>query len=621
MNQSQLTIDLSKEKFNFSAIQNLHEIITIRFENYTDKIEIPLAINEYPNITILKFIGKSGKDVFETPDNLENLIHIKVLIIWNFCGFTEMKQMPQLEEFHTIVENVQKDTRDIITLFPNLKILLMSGPYLPLKNQKLPNEIGNLSSLEELYLLSLGLIILPNSFGNLKQLKELVLKGNTLNGFPEVITQLENLERLEINQRFPKLPDSLVHLQKLKKLHLNTLDNFPSFTDGRKIKQTPIPAVIGKLENIEDLDIGLVDLFDVTPILTLKKLKRLSLKNSALKNCEGFSNFSMLEELNLEKSSFLRNLDGLKGLSIKKLNLSSIFIESIDAISSLASLEILDISRCYSIKDFTPVFIHPAIIELKADAEIIQNWEEKNKHSKSVKIDDVISQLATDNLTQFEEAILQLSEYVNANCIRNKNPLAGYFNSKKVDDKITPIEVLDTAIQKHLKNLSDKTLVSIFEMTFKSVSYDNYNASLIVLDEIIARKNTATQKQIVNQFYKACEYYDAGHRFWSGTVHDQLIDDLFAQFTSEVLYELLKKASTDMLNSEEGDAMDELFVPAFQNTKDQKIYEKLLNVFLKYKAEAKTYYGKEYFENLLQKIKEVASPELEHLILAKKRDK
>lgn len=57
MNQNQLTIDLSKEQFNFSAIPNLHEIITIRFENYTDKIEIPLAINEYPNITILKFIG------------------------------------------------------------------------------------------------------------------------------------------------------------------------------------------------------------------------------------------------------------------------------------------------------------------------------------------------------------------------------------------------------------------------------------------------------------------------------------------------------------------------------------------------------------------------------------
>ena len=617
MLQNQLTIDLSKEKFNFSAIPNLHEIITIRFENYTDKIEIPLAINEYPNITILKFIGKSGRDAFKTPDNLEKLINIKVLIIWNFCGFTELKQMPQLEEFHTIVENVQKDTRDIITLFPNLKVLLMSGPYLPLKNQKLANEIGSLSSLEELYLFSLGLIILPNSFGNLKQLKQLVLKGNTLNGFPEVITQLENLESLEINQRFTKLPDSLVHLQKLKKLHLNT-DNFPGFTDGRKIKQTPIPAVIGKLENIEDLDFGIVDLFDIKPILTLKKLKKLSLKNSALNNCEGFSNFSMLEELDLEKSFFLRNLDGLKELSIKKLNLSSSLLESIDAISSLASLEILDISRCYRIKDFTPVFIHPAIQELKADDEVMKKWEERDKHSKLFEIEDVISQLSTDNLTQFEKTILELSEHVDANSIRNKNPLAGYFNTQTRDEKIIPIEVLDTAIQKHLKNLSDKTLVIIFGMTFKSVSYDNYNAALLVLEEIILRKNTETQKQIVNQFYNACEYYDAGHRFWSGTVHDQLIDDLFPQFTSEALYKLLKKASTDMLNSEGGDEMETLFVPAFKNTTDLKLQEKLLKVFFKYKKEAKSFFDKTYFKELLEQIKEFASPELLQLILQKK---
>lgn len=46
MNENQLTIDLSKEKFNFSAIPNLHEITSIRFVNYTDKIEIPIAIKD-----------------------------------------------------------------------------------------------------------------------------------------------------------------------------------------------------------------------------------------------------------------------------------------------------------------------------------------------------------------------------------------------------------------------------------------------------------------------------------------------------------------------------------------------------------------------------------------------
>lgn len=619
MKSTQLEIDLATEKFNFSAIENLDEITSIRFVNYSNKIEIPLAINDYPKITILKFIGKSGSDVFEAPDNLDQFINIKVLIIWNFHGFAGMKPMLLLEEFHTIVEDVQKVTREIITLFPNLKRLLMSGPYNGLKNQKLPNEIGSLSLLEELYLLSLGLIMLPNSFGNLKQLRNLVLKGNTLNGFPEAITQLENLETLEINQKFSKLPDSLASLKKLKKLHLNT-DTSQSSSGERKIKQTPIPAVVGKLENIEDLDIGLVDLFDIKPILSLKKLKKLSLRNSALKNCDGFSNFSVLEELNFEKSIYLRNLDGLKGLPIKSLNLSSTFIEFVDAISSLELLETLDISRCYRVQDFTPVLVHPAIKELNADDEVMKNWNEKDKKSEPISINNIITQLATDNLQEFEETILKLSEYIDANSIRSKNPLAGYFNIKTIDEKITSIEVLDSGIKKHLKNLSDKTLVAIFGMTFKSVNYDNYNAALIVLEEIIARQQTETQKQIVDQFYNACEYYDAGHRFWGHTVHDQLIDTLFPQFTSEALYEVLKNASADMLNIEGGDEMETLFIPALKNTSDLELQNKILDVFFSYEEEGSDYFSSGYFKELLQQIKEIASPDLLELILQKEKN-
>lgn len=101
MNENQLTIDLSKEKFNFSAIPNLNDITSIRFINYTNKITIPLSINYYPTITKLKFIGKSGNDLFETTDNLEKFINIKALIVWNFRGFSEIKQMQRLEEFQT----------------------------------------------------------------------------------------------------------------------------------------------------------------------------------------------------------------------------------------------------------------------------------------------------------------------------------------------------------------------------------------------------------------------------------------------------------------------------------------------------------------------------------------
>ncbi len=213
---------------------------------------------------------------------------------------------------------------------------------------------------------------------------------------------------------------------------------------------------------------------------------------------------------------------------------------------------------------------------------------------------------------------MDLSKHVKANYSNNDNPLGRFFNIE-TKEEITKIEILDNAIQKYLKNLSEKTVVTIFKMTFKSV-YDNYNAALLVLEEIIVRKNVETQKKIVEQFYDACKYYDSGHRLWSSTVQDQLIDDLFPQFTSEALYELLEKASTDMLNSEGGDQMEDLFIPAFQNTLDETLHKKLLEIFFKYVEEASIYYGKASFDNLLQQIIDIASPELEKLISTKKEE-
>src|SRR5699024_8075047 len=92
------------------------------------------------------------------------------------------------------------------------------------------------------------------------------------------------------------------------------------------------------------------------------------------------------------------------------------------------------------------------------------------------------------------------------------------------------------------------------------------------------------------------------------------------QFTSEALYKLLKKASPGMLYTDGGDGMDKLFIPAFKNTTDIKLQEKLLNVFLEYENKARGYYGKNYFDRLLQQINDVASAELQNLILRKKED-
>lgn len=616
MGANKISFDLAKETFNFSEIPNLSEIEELHFDNYSNKIEIPLAINDYPNITKLSFLGKSKEDLFETPDQLEQLIHIRDLTLWKYCDLSKLKPMPHLEELYVAVKNVETDTKQLITLFPNLKKITVWGNFL--EKQLLPIDIGNLHALESLRLIECGLSILPDSIVNLKQLQELELIGLPLKSFPEVITLLENLENLKIRGSSLKLPNSLSNLTKLKKLDLNGALNQGETRDSQYLK--PIPSVIGALENLEELNLGSCKVFDISPITPLKKLKKLNLRYSVLTNCAGFSSFTQLEDLDLSMSYDLVDLEALKGLPIKKLELLFNPIKSIEIISSLKSLETLDIEDCDDINDFSAVYNHPIIKKLEAEPEILENWKKRGEIRELPAINSIITQLETDTISNFEEAISYLAKLVNVNYRTKQNPLADYFNLEIDEDEITEIPILDNAILKHIKSLSEKTLISIFEMTFKSVIYDNYNASLIVLEEIIKRKNVATQEKIVKQFYDASKFYDAGHRSWSSTVHDQLIDDLFPQFTSEALYQLLKKASTDMLNSEGGDQMEDLFIPAFQNTTDLNLQTKVLEVFFKYEEKAKTYYGKEYFNHLLQQIRNIVSPELEKIIAEKKEE-
>lgn len=114
MNENELSIDLAKEEFNLYAIPNLHEI---RFNNYTDKIKIPIAINDYPNISVLSFSGKSEEHLYETPDNLEMFIHIKKLTLRSSCDFTEINPIIHLEKLRVVVQNTEIDTKNIIAIF------------------------------------------------------------------------------------------------------------------------------------------------------------------------------------------------------------------------------------------------------------------------------------------------------------------------------------------------------------------------------------------------------------------------------------------------------------------------------------------------------------------------
>jgi len=108
------------------------------------------------------------------------------------------------------------------------------------KLKALPESIGNLQNLEELYA-SGNCLTLPKSIVELKNLKALDCSANLMEALPEDIIELKSLERFSFSYNLLKaLPKSIVELKNLKVL--NSSNN----------RLEALPEDIVKLENLED---------------------------------------------------------------------------------------------------------------------------------------------------------------------------------------------------------------------------------------------------------------------------------------------------------------------------------------------------------------------------------
>ncbi|MBD3350322.1 MAG: TIR domain-containing protein, partial [Candidatus Lokiarchaeota archaeon] len=85
----------------------------------------------------------------------------------------------------------------------------------------LPDSIGNLTSLKELYLIGNTLNSLPESIGSLTSLEQLSLGSNELSSLPETIGSLTSLKELRLNgNKLSSLPDGIGSLTSLERLYL-----------------------------------------------------------------------------------------------------------------------------------------------------------------------------------------------------------------------------------------------------------------------------------------------------------------------------------------------------------------------------------------------------------------
>ena len=167
--------------------------------------------------------------------------------------------------------------------------------------KSLPESIGDISSLQNLFLQKNELTSLPNSFGNLKSLQTLALGENKLNSLPDSIGNLISLKEFNApNNRLTTLPGSFGKMKALEELNLerNRMTVIPeSLGDLKSLKSLDlshnqlenVPGSIGKLKKLQELDLEYNKLTWLPETIgNLKKLEKLDISHNKLKMLPGF---------------------------------------------------------------------------------------------------------------------------------------------------------------------------------------------------------------------------------------------------------------------------------------------------------------------------------------------
>ena len=272
--------------------------------NYEEgKVEPPeLTLTEkFSQLHQLEELRIYSAQIEKFPDSITNLKKLTTLVltgkdgdIYRYRGFTGhyLNQLP-----------------DNIGNLTNLHYVDFSRHNLTY----LPDGFGNLTNLDYLDLYHNSLTSLPESFKNLRHLKTLYLNNQIpyykknkssqekFNSFPDVLCELNSLEKLDLSQNFIRtLPDSIKNLQNLTTLNMGdnklnflpegvyNLENLRSLSVmHNRLKE--IPKTIENLTSLEVFDISANRSLKILPdsIIKLKNIKKLYLQGTGITELPG----------------------------------------------------------------------------------------------------------------------------------------------------------------------------------------------------------------------------------------------------------------------------------------------------------------------------------------------
>lgn len=235
-----------------------------------------------------------------------------------------------------------------------LQILRLNGLN---KVKSLPEEIGELSSLKELWIEKCGIQSIPKSIGRLKQLEKMTCRHcNALQSIPEEMGELSSLKELLIDhcsKEMSNLPNTLgKQLEKLTLVDLKISSvNFSQLSCLKELVVHKCPvsdfyglAELKRLEKVDFSELRMLRsaLFGEIPSLKelhisdcgftvlgggMQQLEKLTLRR--LKNLvrvsEDFGNLPNLKVMLVEKCSVLKLISAWGLMQLEKMSLTDAF--------------------------------------------------------------------------------------------------------------------------------------------------------------------------------------------------------------------------------------------------------------------------------------------------------